>query len=63
MSRSPQLLAVKLLRAEYAQHTQALARFRAEAPVRRALSHPASNTSPGSAAQAKAYRSTAALAQ
>ena len=47
MSRSPQLLAVKLLRAEYAQHTEALARFCAEAPVRRALSHPASSTSPG----------------
>jgi hypothetical protein len=29
MSRSPQLLAVKLLRAEYAQHAEALAGFRA----------------------------------
>ena len=47
------MVAVKLLRAEYAQHAQALARFLAEAPAPQALSHPASSTSPRSAAQAK----------
>jgi hypothetical protein len=35
MSQSPRLVAVKLLRAEYAQHAEALARFLAEAPAPR----------------------------
>jgi hypothetical protein len=57
------LVAVRLLRAEYARHGGALARFRAQAPARRGAVKSGTKHVAGVRPQVKAYRSTAALAQ